>query len=160
MQCARLLTSGRLDANALEKLRMAERQLDQLADLSHLLAAAANVVIAHVCKVVLLVLALDRIALVVNGRVRTDNTVRRGLAFHNLEFNRTHASAHDKHVTLVHGAVLVGKIWLQVHVKQIARHALHRVVNGKNLNLGPVHCLAWMQRHNVAESDAQVASHD
>jgi hypothetical protein len=46
-----------------------ERELDQLADLGHLLAASSNVIVSDVSKVGLLILALDRLALAVNHSV-------------------------------------------------------------------------------------------
>ena len=42
---------------------MAQRKLDKFTDLSHLLAAATNVVIADIGEVGLFVFALDRVAL-------------------------------------------------------------------------------------------------
>ena len=47
---------------------MAQRQLDELADLRHLLAHAADVVVADLVEL-LLVLALDRLALLGLGLV-------------------------------------------------------------------------------------------
>ena len=51
---------------------MPERQLDELADLGHLLAHTTNVVVADLAQVGLLVLALDRLALGVDHGVRCD----------------------------------------------------------------------------------------
>lgn len=56
-------TARGLDTDRLEKLRVAERELDEFANLGHLLAAATNVIVADFVQVGLLVFSLDRIAL-------------------------------------------------------------------------------------------------
>ena len=45
-----------LDADGLEELRVAQRELDHLLDLRELLAAAADVVVAHLVQLLLLLL--------------------------------------------------------------------------------------------------------
>ena len=57
-----------MSPNAEPNLRVAQRQLDELADVGELLAHAADVVVADVVHL-LLVLALDRLALAVDHRV-------------------------------------------------------------------------------------------
>ena len=55
-----------LDPDRLEQLRMAQRKLDHLLDQGQLLANAADVVVADLVDVFLLILALDRIAVAVD----------------------------------------------------------------------------------------------
>ena len=84
----------RLDADRLEQHRVAQRQLDELADLRHLLAHAADVVVADLVEL-LLVLALDRLALAkdlgvgrddaVLGRVGLDDLLCGGWGFRGFE---------------------------------------------------------------------------
>lgn len=67
-------TTRRLDTDGLEELRMPQRQLNELTDLCHLLAAAADVVIADLVEVALLVLALNWLALAVDDGILCDDT--------------------------------------------------------------------------------------
>lgn len=77
-------TAGWFDADGLEQLRMTKGELDQLADLSHLLAASTNIVIADIGKIALLVLSLDQLALGVDDCILCDDTEFGGISFHYL----------------------------------------------------------------------------
>jgi hypothetical protein len=50
---------GEPNTNGLEELRMTERQLDQFTDLSHLLAASTNIIVANLVEVALLTVILS-----------------------------------------------------------------------------------------------------
>jgi len=64
-------------------------------------------------------LSLDRIALAVYHGVRCHDTVRRRICLHDLELDRSHATAHDKYVPLVDGAVRLEEVRLEVDFKQV-----------------------------------------
>ena len=99
----------RLDAERLEEGRVAQRQLDHFADLRHLLAAAANVVVADVVEA-LLVLALDGLALAVDHRVRRNDAVRRRVCLDDLELDRVHRLPHEEEVALAHRPVCLEEV--------------------------------------------------
>jgi hypothetical protein len=73
-----------LDADGLEELRVAQRQLHHLADNGHLLAAATNVVVANGIEGGLLVLALDGLTLAVDHRLGRNNAVVLRVCLNNL----------------------------------------------------------------------------
>ena len=69
--------SGRLHTQRLEESWVPQRELDHLSDLSHCLFAAADIIVAHVVKL-LFIFALDRLALAVDHCIgRTDNEFTR-----------------------------------------------------------------------------------
>jgi hypothetical protein len=65
-----------------------------------LLAAAANVIVADVGEVVLLVLALDGLALGVDDSVLGDDAVLGRVRLNHLELDRAHAAADEEGVAL------------------------------------------------------------
>merc|ERR1719454_660907 len=110
----------------LEELRVAERELDELADVAELLADAADVVVADVVHL-LLVLALDRLALAVDHRVGRDDAVVLGVGLDHLELDRAHPAADEEEDVLAHRAVGLEEVRLEEDVEEVARHALDRV---------------------------------
>lgn len=66
---------------------MAQRQLNELTDLSHLLAAATNVVVADICEIAFLIFTLDGLALGVNDSVLGDNAVLGRVGLDDLELD-------------------------------------------------------------------------
>ena len=143
----------RLDADRLEKLRVAQRQLDQLADGCQLLAHAANVVVAHIVHL-LLILALDRLALAVDHRVRRHDAVLGRVGLDDLELDSTHAAAHKEHVVLAHGAVGLEEVRLEEDVEEVAADTLDGVVDRQDVHaLAILHVRALVDRDDVAEAD-------
>ena len=114
----------RLDADRLEQLRVAERELDELADLGELLAAAADVVVADVGEVVLLVLALDRFALGVDDRVLRDDAVLGRVGLDDLELDAPRGALGEEGVALADGAVRLEEVGLEEDVEDVAGEAL------------------------------------
>lgn len=103
---------------------MAERELDELADLGELLAAAADVVVADVGEVVLLVLALDRFALGVDDRVLRDDAVLGRVGLDDLELDAPRGALGEEGVALADGAVRLEEVGLEEDVEDVAGEAL------------------------------------
>eukprot|EP00962_Isochrysis_galbana_P008699 scaffold2423_cov113-Isochrysis_galbana.AAC.9 len=127
-----------LHTDGLEELRVAQWQLDELADVGQLLAHATNVIIADVV-LGLFIVALDRLALAMNDRVRGDDAVLSGVGLDHLEFDRPHAATDKKQVVLAHRAVSLQKVRLEEDIKQIAcTHAKVGGVGGADSTAWPV----------------------
>ncbi|KAI6751077.1 hypothetical protein HG530_013991 [Fusarium avenaceum] len=65
---------------------MSERKLDHLSNLSHLLSASTDVIVANLVEVVLLLVSLNGFALAVDDGILCDDTILRGVDLDNLEF--------------------------------------------------------------------------
>mmetsp|Transcript_30444 Transcript_30444/g.64131 ORF Transcript_30444/g.64131 Transcript_30444/m.64131 type:complete len:464 (+) Transcript_30444:1281-2672(+) len=151
---------GGLDAQSLEERRVPQRQLDHLPDLGHLLPAAAHVVVAHVVQL-LLVLALDGLSLAVDDRVGRHDAVGRRVRLDHLELDGVHRRADQEQVALLDGAVGLQEVRLEVHVEEVARHALDGVVQGQDVDALPVGDVAAVGHgDDVGEADAQVLADD
>jgi hypothetical protein len=113
---------------------MAKRKLDHFSDLSHLLAASTNVVIADLVQVVLLLFSLDRLALAMNNGILSHDTIFRGIHLYNLEFNLSHTTTYDEQVSLLDWSVGFAEVWGEENVEQGASKALDGVGNRKHSN--------------------------
>ena len=132
---------------------MTQRKLDELADVGELLAHAANVVVADVVHL-LLVLALDRLALAVDDGVRRHDAVLGRVRLHHLELDGAHAAAHEEHVVLADGAVGLEEVRLEEDVEQVAADTLDRVVDRKDVHaLAVLDVRALVHGDHVAEAD-------
>lgn len=155
---------------------------------TNLFAAASDVVVADVGEVILLVLALDGLALSVNDGVLGNNAVLRRIRLDHLELNRAHTAADKEGVALANGPV--GWIWeeycdalnvsrriegcdrdrcehtlkevgLEIDLKEVASQALDRVVKRQDVDpLAVLDVCASMNRAKVAEPDADVVTCD
>jgi hypothetical protein len=96
---------------------VAERKLNHFSDLSHLLAASTNVVIANLVQVVLFLLSLDRFALAVNNGILGYDTVFRGIHLDDLEFNLSHTTTYDEQVSLLDWSVGFAEVWGEENVE-------------------------------------------
>eukprot|EP00760_Papus_ankaliazontas_P010164 PhM_4_TR14214/c0_g1_i1/m.15161 len=153
-------TARGLDTNGLEELRVTDRELNHLTNLSELLAAATDVVVANFVEL-LLVLALDGVAFTVDHCVGGNDAVRRGVHFDDFELNGTHASTHQERIALADWTVVVDEVGLQECFKEITCQTFDGVVNGKHVNSAPVlDVLARVDKHNVAEVNTQVTTND
>lgn len=140
---------------------MAERELDELADLGELLAAAADVVVADVGEVVLLVLALDRFALGVDDRVLRDDAVLGRVGLDDLELDAPRGALGEEGVALADGAVRLEEVGLEEDVEDVAGEALDRVVERQDVDaLAVLDVVAGVDGGNVAELDAQIVASD
>mmetsp|Transcript_37429 Transcript_37429/g.76302 ORF Transcript_37429/g.76302 Transcript_37429/m.76302 type:complete len:501 (-) Transcript_37429:109-1611(-) len=152
-------TTGRLDAQRPKQGGMAQRQFNHLTDLRHLLPATTDIVVSHVIQL-LLVLPLDGLALAVDDRVGSHNTVGGRVRLHHLELHGMHGTSHKEKVTLLHRAVRLQEVRLQVHVEEVSRNTLDGVVQGEDVDPLPVrHVPAGGDCHDVREADAQVLAH-
>lgn len=113
---------------------MTKRQLDQLTDLSHLLAATTNVVIANLVKVTLLILALNGLALAVDDCVLGNDAILRGVDLDNLKFNLTHTTTYGKQVTLANWAVGLTEVGGEEDVEDGSGQTLNSIGNRKDSN--------------------------
>ena len=153
-------SAGRLHAESLEQRGVAERQLDHLPDLRHLLPAPAHVVIAHVVHA-LFVFTLHGLAFAVDDGVGGDDAVRRRVCFDNLELDGVHGLADEEEVALLHGPVGLEEVGLEVHVKEIAGDTLDGVVEGEDVDALAVGDVATVgYGDDVGEADAQVLADD
>jgi len=151
---------GRLHADGLEQLRVAQRQLHQLPDLRHLLAHAAHVVVAHLVQL-LLVLPLDGLPLAEDLGVGRHDAVLRRLRLHHLELHGAHAAAREEGVALAHGPVRLQEVGLQVDVEQVAGDALDGVLEGQHVDARAVlDVRALVDGNDVAQANAQVLADD
>lgn len=150
-----------LDADRLEELRVAERELDELADLGELLAAAADVVVPDVGQVVLLVLALDGLALGVDDRVLRDDAVLGRVRLDHLELDAPRRALCEERVALADGAVRLEEVRLEEDVEDVARETLDRVVKGEDVDaLAVLDVVAGVDSADVGELDAEVVARD
>jgi hypothetical protein len=111
---------------------MAERQLNHFTDLSHLLPATTNVVIADLVEVVLLLIALDRLTLAVDDGVLSNYAVLRRVDLDDFEFYLPHATAHDEEVTLPNGPVGFPEVWGEENIEERPGEALDGIGDRKD----------------------------
>lgn len=111
---------------------MAQRQLDHFTDLSHLLAAATNIVVSNLVEIVLLLIALDGLALAVDDGVLGDNTVFRRVDVDHLEFDLPHAAADEEEVTLADRPVSLEEVGREKDIEKGAGEALDGVGDGQD----------------------------
>mmetsp|Transcript_7901 Transcript_7901/g.20402 ORF Transcript_7901/g.20402 Transcript_7901/m.20402 type:complete len:258 (+) Transcript_7901:1975-2748(+) len=139
---------------------MAQRKLDELANLCHLLAHATNVVVANVVEL-FLILAYDGLTLAVDLGVRRDDAILSGIRLDHLELDAAHTATHHEQVALAHGTVRLKEIRLQEGVEQVSRDALDGVLERKHVNtLAVLNVRALVNAYNVAEAHAQVLAHN
>ena len=120
-------TTRRFDTQGLEQGGVTKGQFNHFTNLGHLLAATADIVVAHVVEF-FFVFPLDGVSFAMNDRVRRDNAVGRGVCLYDLEFDRVHGLADEKQVALADGAVGFQKVWLEVNVKQISTDTFNGII--------------------------------
>jgi hypothetical protein len=111
---------------------MPERQLDHFADLSHLLAATTDIIVADLVEVVLLLIALDGLALAVDDGVLSHNAVLRRVDLDDLELDLPHAATHDEEIALPDGPVGFPEVGSEEDIEQGPRDALDGIGDGKD----------------------------
>jgi hypothetical protein len=140
---------------------MTEGEFDELANLGELLAAATDVVVADLGQVVLLVLALDRLALSVDNRVLRDDAVLGRVRLDDLELDAPRSALGEEDVALADGTVRLEEVGLEEDVEDVARETLDRVVEGEDVDaLAVLDVVARVDGAEVAELDAQVVARD
>jgi hypothetical protein len=115
-------------------LRVAERQLNQFTDLSHLFPAATNIIVANLVQVALLILSLDGLTLAVNNRVLCNDTVLWGIDFHHLEFNLSHTTSDGKCITDPQRTVGFAEVGGKVDIEERAGKTLDGIGDGEHSN--------------------------
>eukprot|EP00756_Hemistasia_phaeocysticola_P039905 Hpha_TRINITY_DN16838_c0_g3::TRINITY_DN16838_c0_g3_i6::g.151697::m.151697 len=149
-------TARRLDTDVLVQVGVADRQLHHLTDLAQLLPAPADVLVAHVSRL-LLVLALDRLTLAVNHRVGRNDTVLVRVRFHDLELNLTHRPAAREEVSLAHWPVRLEEVRLEEGVEQVTGQSLDSVIDGQHVDTRSVlDVLAGADEREVSQPHPQV----
>mmetsp|Transcript_8755 Transcript_8755/g.53813 ORF Transcript_8755/g.53813 Transcript_8755/m.53813 type:complete len:522 (-) Transcript_8755:65-1630(-) len=149
---------GRFHTNGFKERRMPQGKLNQLPNLSHLLADTTHVIVANVIKL-LLVLARNWLAFTEDFRVWCDNAVVCRISFNNLEFNRSHAPADKEGVSLSHRSVRFQEIGFQEHVEKVPAHAFDGIVEREDVNpFAILHVRALVHGHHVSQSHAKVLS--
>ena len=152
--------AGGLDAEGLEEGGVAEGKLDHLADLGHLLAASADVVVSDVVGL-LLVLPLDGLTLAVDDGVGRHDAVGGGVGLDDLELDGVHGGPDEEEVALLDGPVGLEEVGLEVDVEEVAGDALDGVVEGEDVDALAVRDVAaGRDGHNVGETDAEVLAND
>mmetsp|Transcript_18095 Transcript_18095/g.28613 ORF Transcript_18095/g.28613 Transcript_18095/m.28613 type:complete len:619 (-) Transcript_18095:383-2239(-) len=158
-------SARRFHTQVSENGRMSQWQLDHFAHHHQRLACATNIIIAHLVHV-FFVLAFNWIAVAMNeGLGRHNAHVLVGVVLHlhlnHFELDGTESAAHQKIIALLHGAITVLKVRLEVRVKQGASNAVHRVLKRQHMNTIAILDLAsTVQRNDIAEFDAQVLAND
>jgi hypothetical protein len=125
-------TARRLDTDGLEKLRVPERQLDKLSDLSHLLPAASDIIVSDLVEVALLVFALDGLALAVDNCVLCNNAVLWGVHLDDLELDRPHGGPAGEGVALSERPVCLAEVGRKENVEERTSEALDGVGHGED----------------------------
>jgi len=96
--------------------------------------------------------------MIVDGKY---NAVGAGVALDDLELDGAHGGADEEEVALAEGAVRLEEVGLEEGLKEVAGDALDRVVDGEDVDAGAVLDVgAGVDRDNVAQADAEVASDD
>jgi hypothetical protein len=96
---------------------MPQRQLDELANLCHLLPAATNVVIANLVEVALLIFALDGLAFAVDDGILCNNAELWRVDLNNLELHLSHTTAGCESVALAYWPVGFAEVWGKENVE-------------------------------------------
>jgi len=114
---------------------MTKREFHHFFDLSHLLSRATDVVISNVVHVLLLFFALDWISFTVKHSLRRNDASRRRIRIDdlnvkhikmknlkktNLEFHSAHCSLDSEDIPSADRSIILQKVWLQEHFKQIS----------------------------------------
>jgi hypothetical protein len=115
-------------------LGVAQRQLDQFTDLSHLLAATTNIIVANLVEVTLLILSLDGLTLAVNNCVLGNNAVLWGVDLHDLKLDLSHTTSYCEQVTLADWSVCLTEVRSEVDIEEGAGQTLNGIGNGKDSN--------------------------
>jgi hypothetical protein len=111
-----------------------ERQFHQLTNLSHLFPTSANVIVADLVEVALLVFPLDGLPFAVNNGIRGYNSVFRRVDFDYLELDLPHTAANGEQVALPNWPVRLAEIWSQEDIKERARQPLDGICDGEDGN--------------------------
>jgi hypothetical protein len=119
---------------------MPEGQLNHFPDLSHLLAATTNVIVADLIQIVLLLVTLDGLALAVDDGVLSDDAVLGGVDLDDFELYLPHAAAHDEQVALSNGPVGLTEVGSEENIEQGAGDALDGIRNRQNGNTLGLSC--------------------
>jgi predicted membrane chloride channel (bestrophin family) len=96
---------------------MPQRQLDQLTDLSHLLAAAADIIVADLVKVSFLILALYGLTLAVDYGILGNDAELRWVYLNDLELDLAHTTAGCERIALTHGPVSFPEVGSQENIE-------------------------------------------
>jgi hypothetical protein len=136
-----------------------KRKFNEFTDLSHLLAATSNVIVADVGQVGLFVLALDGITLDVYDGILSDNTVLGRVCLHHLELDRTHGSTNKEGVALADRAVSLKEVLTEEAVEQVSGKTFYRIIEGENVNaLSVLDIVARVDVAEIAELDTYVVT--
>jgi hypothetical protein len=84
---------------------MPQGQLNKLTNLSHLLPAATDIVVANLVKVALLVLTLYRLTFAVDDGILGNDAELRRVHLNNLELNLPHTTASCEGIALANRPV-------------------------------------------------------
>ena len=113
---------------------MPERQLNHLADLSHLFPAATDIIVTDLIEIVLLLISLNGLALTVDHCILGYYAVLRRVDLVNLELHLPHTTTDDKQVALANWPVCLSEVWRKVDVKEGTSETLNSIGDGKHRN--------------------------
>jgi hypothetical protein len=126
---------------------VAEGKLNHLADLSHLLSAATNVIVANFVQVVLLLISLDGLALAMDDGILCNNAILGRIYFDDLELYLPHATTDNKEISLTNRTVGLSEVGSEEDIEQGAGNTLNGVGDGKDGNsLGLRTVRSWEER--------------
>jgi hypothetical protein len=111
---------------------VAQRKLNHFTDLSHLLAAATNIIVANLVEVVLFFVSLKWLTLAVNDCVLRDDTVLRRIDLDYFEFDLPHTTTDCEEIALADGSVCLAEVGSKENIKERSCDALHCVGDREN----------------------------
>lgn len=137
---------------------MSQWKLDHFSDLSHLFAAATDIVVADFVEF-FFVFAFDRFTFGVHHRRGSYDTEFGGLTGHHFEFYGFEASSDNEKVILLQRTVGVSKVRDKERLSNVARDAFNGVLHRENVDLSKVgNIRSAFDDHDVAETASQVGS--
>jgi hypothetical protein len=105
-----------------------EGELDHLTNLSHLLTAATDIVVADTIEL-FLILSLNGLSLVEKHGVGRDNAVFAGVNLDHLELNSLEATAYKEGISLTNGTVAVLEVGDEIGLSEVSGNSLDGIID-------------------------------
>ena len=102
--------------------------------LCELLAASTEIIVSNLIEVLLLGLAIDRVALGVDDCIGSNDTVRVGVDGDHRALHSTHAAADVEDVAFADRSIGFKKVGLEIDVEKVAGKTLDRVGKGEDVD--------------------------
>lgn len=140
---------------------MPQGQLDKLTDLSHLLSAATNIIVADLVEIALLIFALNGLAFGMNNGVLSNNGVLWWVDFDNLELDLPHAATSSEGIALAHWSICFTEVWGEEDFEEVAGNAFDSIRNREDGDaLGILDVGAGVDGDDIAMLDTEIVADD